>query len=89
LRGGSPERLKIALDSLSAVGNDIIMDENKPVMSGYRTRAELARELGITDRTLRRWDRLRIGPRKLKMGPRRIVYKVEDVRRWLDEGGQK
>jgi len=65
------------------------MIEAKRIVGDYFTIPQLAAELGVSLGTIYRWNRLKIGPRKLKLGHRRIVYKVEDVRRWIDEGGQK
>ena len=63
------------------------MTPNQTALSDYLRPEDLAEQLGVTTRTLRRWRTLRIGPPQLKCGPRRILYKVEDVRAWLDSGG--
>ena len=55
---------------------------------GYRTRAELASALGVSPRTVERWDRERIGPPSTKVGRIRL-YQVEGTDRWLAEGGCK
>lgn len=57
--------------------------------SDYLTVEQLAEQLGVTTRTVRRWQTLRVGPPRLKCGPRRVLYKVEDVKAWLDSGAQK
>lgn len=61
------------------------------VFAGYLTAQQLCQQLGqmrgrkaICARTLQRWHSLRIGPPRVRIG-RVIVYKVEDIRRWLDE----
>lgn len=43
---------------------------------------DLARELGLTARTLRRWRALREGPPWLRVG-RQIFYRREAVLGWL------
>ncbi len=42
----------------------------------------LAEQLGVTDRTLRRWHALRIGPKRTVCG-RAILYKKSTVMEWL------
>ena len=62
-------------------------------LAEYLTIEELAEQLRISPRTIRRWRTLRIGPPHLKCGPRRVLYKLEHVRDWLDSqaagGAQK
>jgi hypothetical protein len=52
------------------------------VLADYFTREELAPELGITVRTLARWDVLRIGPPKTKLG-HKTLYKRTSVIEWI------
>jgi hypothetical protein len=52
------------------------------VLDNYVTEADLARQLGKSERTLQRWRRLRIGPAATLVG-NRILYDVHDVRAWL------
>lgn len=54
----------------------------RPLLEGYLTANELAAELGVTRRTLQRWERLRIGPPYTKAGGA-ALYRVEAVRQWL------
>jgi DNA-binding transcriptional MerR regulator len=60
------------------------MAELQTALSEYVTIDVLARELGVSTRTIRRWRTLRIGPPHLKCGPRRVLYKLDQVREWLD-----
>jgi hypothetical protein len=53
----------------------IILDEHLP-------RPRLASELGVNERTLQRWAKLRIGPPVTWIG-RRPFYSVDSVRAWL------
>lgn len=49
----------------------------------YMTIQALAEELGICTRTLERWQTSRYGPPRITLG-KRILYKRESVRAWLD-----
>lgn len=42
----------------------------------------LARKLGVTVRTLCRWDAARIGPPKAKIG-KTILYNLDSIAAWL------
>ena len=52
------------------------------ILDGYMTPADLAGELGISNRTLERWARLGECPPRTRIG-KRIVYRRESVARWL------
>jgi hypothetical protein len=52
------------------------------VLEGYLRREELARQFGLSPRTIDRWEALRKGPPRVCIG-RTILYKVESVRDWL------
>lgn len=57
---------------------------NAPVVMGdYIDRPNLARQLGITHRTLELWAHRRKGPRPVLIG-RKSFYHVEDVAQWLE-----
>lgn len=49
------------------------------------SRADLARILPISRRTLDLWAQQGKGPPFLKVGPRRVAYRAGDVRRWLQQ----
>ena len=49
----------------------------------YITPEALAKELGISNRTLERWRVSRIGPPRIKIGST-ILYRRSAVRAWLD-----
>lgn len=68
---------------------DKSMQASDNLIGNYKTQDQLAEEFGISKGTLLRWHRQGIGPPKTKLGPRRVVYRVEDVRRWLTEGTPK
>ena len=52
------------------------------LLDEYFTRAELAAEFGKSERTLERWERLRIGPPVTRLGITPI-YNKEGSRAWL------
>jgi hypothetical protein len=49
----------------------------------YATQAGLARLLGVTTRTLARWDERRIGPPKIKVG-KLVLYDLAKLPCWLE-----
>lgn len=53
------------------------------ILAGYVGPDELCRQLGKTSRTLARWHERGIGPPRVRVG-RLILYKVEDLRAWLE-----
>ena len=59
------------------------------LLDDYMTPSELADELDKSERTIARWDRLRIGPPKTVIG-KKPYYRREAVRKWLlrQERGQ-
>jgi hypothetical protein len=48
----------------------------------YATALQLARSLGITVRTIARWDAAGIGPPKIKIG-NTILFDVKKLQEWL------
>jgi predicted DNA-binding transcriptional regulator AlpA len=54
----------------------------KLILDGFLRREELAQQLGLSARTIDRWEALRIGPPRVCVG-RTILYDVESVREWL------
>jgi predicted DNA-binding transcriptional regulator AlpA len=53
-----------------------------PLLKGFLRREELATQLGLSARTIDRWQTLRQGPPRVHVG-RTILYNVESVRDWL------
>ena len=69
----------------------IAMSEEKQtpaVLDGFLTKAELARELNKSERTLDRWHALRKGPPRSKFG-NTVMYRVKAARGWLIEQENK
>lgn len=54
------------------------------LLADFLTPIDLARQLGISPRTLARWNAQRIGPPRCKVG-RLTLYRVEAVRSWMIE----
>lgn len=59
-------------------------DAAKPLLDGWLTRAEVAKELGLSTDTLARWATRREGPPCVRIG-RKILYRAEAFREWLLE----
>jgi hypothetical protein len=51
-------------------------------LAGYLRREDLAAQLGVSPRTVDRWNVLRCGPPRIQIG-RTILYDVQSVRDWL------
>lgn len=47
--------------------------------------SEVAEMLGMPEATLRYWRHIGTGPKSFKLGPRRVVYKDEDVLAWIEK----
>ncbi len=60
------------------------MNAERKILSEWITRAELARELNVTQDTLARWAAAGIGPPLVKVG-RRVLYRRSAVREWLEK----
>jgi predicted DNA-binding transcriptional regulator AlpA len=45
--------------------------------------AEVAQLIRVPEATLRYWRHVGIGPRSFKMGPRRVLYRADDVDAWV------
>lgn len=50
----------------------------------YSTTAEVAAQLRRSPETVRYWRHIGYGPPSFKIG-RRVLYRREDVQRWLDD----
>lgn len=45
--------------------------------------AEVAQMIRVPEPTLRYWRHIGIGPKSFKMGPRRVLYRADDVTAWV------
>lgn len=61
-----------------------MVDSPARQIEDYLSGEELARVLGCSLRTLRRWRLMRVGPPCVKIG-RHFVYRVEAASQWLRE----
>ena len=70
------------------------MDErtatSEPVANsfGLLVPEQLAKVLGVTVRTLQKWEQLRIGPPRIVI-QRQVFYREESVRQWLAQREQR
>jgi predicted DNA-binding transcriptional regulator AlpA len=60
---------------------------SSPVLAGFLRREELAAQLGISPRTIDRWQVSRMGPPRVHVG-RTILYNIHSVRDWLQSREQ-
>lgn len=74
---------EVTFDSISASSNP-----TNRTLSGHVSEHDLAREMNISLRTLRRWAQERSGPVVTKIG-RRVFYSRESVAVWLRGREQK
>ena len=58
------------------------------ILEGYIRRAELARMLNVTERTVYRWELLRIGPPRVVVGAL-ILYRLDSIQQWLKSREQQ
>jgi predicted DNA-binding transcriptional regulator AlpA len=58
------------------------------VLEGYLRREELAQQLGVSARTIDRWQMLRCGPPRVAIG-RTILYNLDSIRQWLQSREQQ
>jgi hypothetical protein len=58
------------------------IERSGTVLSDYQSEQELAIDLDICVRTLRRWNEARIGPPRVLIG-RRAMYRRQAVAEWL------
>jgi predicted DNA-binding transcriptional regulator AlpA len=47
------------------------------------TSTEVADVIRVPHATLRYWRHIGVGPKSFKMGPRRVLYREEDVLAWV------
>jgi len=58
--------------------------DTSAILEDYLSHKQLARELGVAERTLDRWRAVGEGPPRTLIG-QRVYYAREDVRTWLRE----
>lgn len=64
----------LVIESVAASRN-----QNKQLLNS----AEVAELIRVPEATLRYWRHVGIGPRSFKMGPRRVLYRADDVDAWV------
>src|SRR5689334_2219423 len=58
------------------------------ILAGYIAPEQLARELGVSERTLARWHATRLGPPRVTIG-RRPYYRISSVAEWIASQEEK
>jgi predicted DNA-binding transcriptional regulator AlpA len=61
---------------------------NSSTLDGLLRREDLAKQLGVSPRTIDRWHALRQGPPRVCIG-RTILYRIDAVRQWLQKREQQ
>jgi len=56
----------------------------KNPLSGYLTKSDLAKALGLTCKTLDRWQINGLGPPRVQVG-KLVLYRQEMIESWLQE----
>lgn len=69
---------------------DVKTATSEPVANsfGLLVPEQLAKVLGVTLRTLQRWEHLRIGPPRVVI-QRQVFYREQSVRQWLEQREQR
>ena len=63
---------------------DATRNEDNTLLGSYLTKAQLARALGRSSRTIDRWHTLRIGPRRTKLPRTKVIlYHRDHVQAWI------
>jgi len=52
------------------------------ILAGYLIPKDLARALGVSERTIARWHHFREGPPRVEIG-RKVYYRLESVSAWI------
>jgi predicted DNA-binding transcriptional regulator AlpA len=58
------------------------------ILEGYLRPEEMAQQIGVSTRTLARWQVHRIGPPRVVIG-RQIFYRLASVLEWLESREQR
>jgi hypothetical protein len=64
------------------------MSSAPTILDDYLSRPKMAEQLGKSERTLERWESLRIGPPVTRIG-RELFYNIESAREWLRSREQR
>src|SRR5690242_9861143 len=62
--------------------NSSVGEGTGSILAGYIAPEQLARELGVSERTLARWHAMRLGPPRVTIG-RRPYYRRISVAEWI------
>lgn len=79
LKSGAMSWVTVPGARQSSAGIDVSAE---PILKGFFSKKELAKELGRNPRTLDRWEVLGVGPPRTHVG-RQVLYRRSSVERWL------
>jgi predicted DNA-binding transcriptional regulator AlpA len=82
----------MATNSIDLIDSKAALTSQEPsskqlLLDGYLRREELAQQLGVSARTIDRWQMLRCGPPRVAIG-RTILFNLDSVRQWLQSREQ-
>ena len=58
----------------NATGTSALGRSSSDLLSDYARKGDLAREFGVSERTIERWVRLRLLPRPVRLGRSRLFH---------------
>jgi hypothetical protein len=82
IRRGRAEVLDTPAGRIFTPPDNAPTPDKAPILDGYLTEAEFAREIGRSVRTLARWRAIGEGPRYIRLG-RQIFYRKTTAAAWL------
>lgn len=63
----------------------LVLTPSEKLLDDFYRQQELAKELGVTKRTLQRWEELGTGPPMISIGRRTRLYKKSSLLKWLTD----
>lgn len=85
----APTKLEQRFASVVQAAPALELTPSEKLLDGFYTQPQLADELGVTQRTLQRWEELRTGPPMIQIGRRTRLYKKQSVLEWLSSRESK
>lgn len=65
---------------------ELVMNANDHALTiAFVREATAAQMLGVSKRTIQRWEKEGGFPRKVKLGKNTSAYKLEEIERWIEE----
>jgi len=85
----APTKLEQRFASVVQAAPALELTPSEKLLDNFYTQPQLADELGVTQRTLQRWEELRTGPPMIQIGRRTRLYRKSSVLKWLVAREQK